>query len=51
MKEITYRLTLANGATFEITSKRPLKFWKSDLMRRTPYGVTSFVGCRFEIAR
>lgn len=33
-----YRLTLANGQTYEIASKRPRPYWRSDLMREIPYG-------------
>lgn len=40
-----YRLTLANGTTFEIVGKP--KFWKSALMQIAPYG-SDFSTATFE---
>jgi hypothetical protein len=45
-----YRVTLADGRSFEIESRCRLRFWKSDLMRRIPYGEhPDWTLARFEI--
>jgi hypothetical protein len=42
----TYRMTLADGTAFDLTSRKPPRNWKSRLMARAAYG-TDFRGAMF----
>ena len=41
-----YAVKLEDGRVFVREAQRPLKHWKSAVMREAPYG-TDFLGCSF----